>query len=100
MCLQQNGTLALIAVVEVLRMNPDSYVIIYDSKYDNNDDVFDNTMDTTAGAAISSSSPCTSSIMSYQNYYYNEYREGLVEIAKVFLNSLLNQLVELQENHR
>ena len=39
----------LIAVVEVLRMNPDSYVIIYDSKYDNNDDVFDNTMDTTAG---------------------------------------------------
>jgi hypothetical protein len=38
-------------------MNPDRYAIIYDIKYDNNDDVFDNTMDTTAGAAISSSSP-------------------------------------------
>ena len=30
-----NGTFTLIAVVEVLRMNPDRlYVIIYDSKYD------------------------------------------------------------------
>jgi hypothetical protein len=88
--------LALKAVIEALRMNPDRYVVIYNSKYDNNDNVFDNTMGTTASAAISSSSPYTSStsIMSYQNRYYNKYHEGLVEIAKTFLNILLNQLVD------
>jgi hypothetical protein len=75
--------LALKAVVEALRMNPDRYAIIYDSKYNNNDNVFDNTMGTTASGAISSSSPYTSSnsIMSYQNHYYNEYHEGILEIA-------------------
>jgi hypothetical protein len=30
----------------------------------------------------------------YQNYYYNEYHEGILEIAKTFFNSLLNQLVD------
>jgi hypothetical protein len=72
-------------------MNPDRYKIIYDRKYDNNDNVFDDTMGTTARAAISSSSPYTSStsIMSYQNRYYNEYHEGLLELAKGFLKSHL-----------
>jgi len=75
-------------------MNPDRYAIIYNSKYDNNDNVFDNTMGTTASAAIPSSSPYTSStsIMSCQNRYYNKYREGILEIAKGFFNILLNHL--------
>ena len=33
-------------------------------------------------------------VMSSQNRYYNEYHEGLVEILKIFLNSLLNQIVD------
>jgi len=32
---------ALVAVVEALRMNPDRYAVIYNSKYDdNNDNIF------------------------------------------------------------
>jgi hypothetical protein len=87
--------LGLKAVIEALRMNPDRYKIIYNSKYDSNEGVFDNTMSTTAGAAISSSSPYTSStsIMSYQNRYYNKYHEGLLELAKGFFKSLLSQIV-------
>jgi chorismate mutase len=79
---------ALVAVVEALRMNPDRYAIIYNSKYDNND-IFDSSMGTTA-VAISSSH---SSTISNQNYYYNEYHEGILEIAKGFLNVLLNKSV-------
>ncbi|MGA9171162.1 MAG: hypothetical protein WBZ20_13570, partial [Nitrososphaeraceae archaeon] len=30
----------------------------------------------------------------YQNYYYNKYHEGLLELAKGFLKLLLNQLVD------
>jgi hypothetical protein len=30
----------------------------------------------------------------YQNYYYNKYHEGILEIAKGFLKILLNQLVD------
>jgi predicted transcriptional regulator len=88
--------LALKAVIEALRMNPDRYKIIYNKKYDNNDNVFDNIMGTTASAVISSSSPYTSStsIMSNQNRCYNEYHEGLLELAKGFLKILLNQLVD------
>jgi hypothetical protein len=88
--------LALKAVIEALRMNPDRYAIIYNSKYDNNDNIFDNIMGTADSAAISSTSPYTSStsIMSYQNRYYKEYHEGLLEIAKVFFKGLLNQLVD------
>jgi predicted transcriptional regulator len=33
-------------------------------------------------------------IPDHQNYYYNEYHEGLVELSKGFLNILLNQLVD------
>jgi hypothetical protein len=29
-----------------------------------------------------------------QNYYYNKYHEGILDIAKGFLNSLLNHLVD------
>jgi hypothetical protein len=29
-----------------------------------------------------------------RNYYYNEYREALLRIAKGFFNNLLNQLVD------
>jgi Mor family transcriptional regulator len=68
--------LALKAVIEALRMNPDRYAIIYDSKYDSDDNV------------------PTSTFTKPQDYYYNEYHEGLVEIAKGFLNILLNQLVD------
>jgi hypothetical protein len=84
--------LALKAVIEALRMNPDRYAIIYNSKYDdNNDNVFDSSRDT---AAILSSSTNRTSPKLHQNYYYNEYHEGLVEIAKIFLSNLLNQLVD------
>ena len=31
--------------------------------------------------------------IAYQNYYYNEYHEGILEIAKTFFNGLLDQLV-------
>jgi hypothetical protein len=53
-------------------------------------------MGTTDGTVISSSSPYTpsTSIMSYQNRYYKEYHEGLLELAKGFLNIMLNQLVD------
>jgi hypothetical protein len=30
----------------------------------------------------------------YQNYYYNKYHEGLLELAKGFLKLLLNQLLD------
>lgn len=29
----------------------------------------------------------------YQNYYYNEYHEGVLEIAKTFVKMLSNQLI-------
>ena len=81
-------TSALIAVVEALRMNPDRYAIIYNAKYDNNDDVFESI---TRAAAISSSH---SSTKAYQNHYYNEYHEGILETANSLLKILLNQLVD------
>jgi hypothetical protein len=84
--------LALKAVIEALRMSPDRYAVIYDSKYDSNDSVFDsNSGDGTAAAAISSS---RSSTKTNQNCYYNKYHEGLLELAKGFLKLLLNQLVD------
>jgi chorismate mutase len=82
-------TSALIAVVEALRMNPDRYAVIYNSKYnDNNDNVFDSSRDT--AAILSSPSTNPTSPKPHQNYYYNEYHEGILEIAKTFFNSLLN----------
>jgi hypothetical protein len=86
---QVSGDLALKAVVEALRMNPDRYEVIYNSKYNNNESVFDSNGIT----AVVISSPHFPKSQS-QNYYYNEYRQGLLEIAKGFLNTLLNQLVD------
>ena len=58
-------------------MNPDRYAVIYNTKYDNNNE-----------------SVSTSTFTKPQDYYYNKYHEGLVEIAKGFLKILLNQLVD------
>jgi hypothetical protein len=68
-------------------MNPDKYAIIYNSKYDNNDNVFESI---TEAAAISSF-PHSQSTKVHQNYYYNEYHEGILEIANSFLKILTNQ---------
>jgi chorismate mutase len=44
---------ALIAVVEALRMNPDRYAVIYNSKYDNNESFLDGSRGTTTGTISS-----------------------------------------------
>lgn len=78
-------------------MNPDRYAVIYNSKYDNdNDNIFESYNSTTA-AAISSSpyaSPHSLSTRVHQNHYYNEYHEGILEISNSLLKMLLNQLVD------
>ncbi|MGA9171378.1 MAG: hypothetical protein WCF06_13675 [Nitrososphaeraceae archaeon] len=81
------------AVVEALRMNPDKYAIIYNSEYDDSDSVFDSSRGTNTAAAISPPYTSSTSTKPYQNRYYNEYHEGLIELAKGFFNSLLNHLV-------
>ena len=43
------------AVVEALRMNPDRYAVIYNIKYDNNDNVSNSSSTTTAPISSSSS---------------------------------------------
>jgi chromosome segregation ATPase len=48
---------ALVAVVEALRMNPDRYAVIYNSKYDNNDNILTNS---TMAAAVPSTYNSTS----------------------------------------
>jgi predicted oxidoreductase len=68
--------LVLKAVIEALRMNPDRYKIIYNSKYDSDDNV------------------STSTFTKPQDYYYNKYHEGILELAKGFMKILLNQLVD------
>jgi hypothetical protein len=83
--------LALKAVVEALRLNPDRYAIIYNTKYDNNDSGSSTAVAEVPYSSSSSSSPYPEP---YQNYYYNEYHEGILEIAKTFFNGLLNQLVD------
>jgi hypothetical protein len=86
--------LALKAVIEALRMNPDRYNVIYDSKYDSDDNVLNHSSNSTTVPISSSSSTSSTSPKAYQNYYYNKYHEGLVELAKGFLKLLLNQLVD------
>jgi hypothetical protein len=80
---------------KALRMNPDRYAVIYNNKYDNdgNDNVFDSSRGTIAVAAIASSLSAPTSPKPRQNRYYNEYYEGILEIAKGFLNILLSQSV-------
>ena len=70
-------------------MNPDRYSYIYNNKYDNNDNIFESSI--TGAAAISSSH---STAKSNQNYYYNEYHDGIIEIANSSLKILLNQMVD------
>jgi hypothetical protein len=69
-------------------MNPDRYSYLQYNKYDNNDNIFESSI--TGAAAISSSH---STAKSNQNYYYNEYHDGIIEIASSFLKILLNQMV-------
>jgi chorismate mutase len=84
--------LALNAGIEALRMNPDRYKIIYDSKYDS-DDNLSNSSSTTI--PISSSSSTSSTFpKANQNHYYNKYHEGIIELAKGFLKIMTNQLVD------
>jgi hypothetical protein len=78
-------TSALIAVVEALRMNPDRYAVIYDSKDDDNDTVSDSNGTT----AVISLPP-----KSNENYNYNEYHEGILEIANSLLKILSRQTVD------
>jgi hypothetical protein len=72
---------ALLAVVEALRMNHDRYVIIYNTKYDDKDS------GSTAVIEVpysTSSSSCSTYPKLHQNYYYNEYHEVILEIAKTY----------------
>ena len=82
------------AVVEALRMNPDKYAIIYNSEYDDSDSVFDSSRDTNTAAAISPPYTSSTSTKPYQNRYYNEYHEGILEIANSLLKILTNQIVD------
>jgi chorismate mutase len=84
-------TSALIAVVEALRMNPDRYAIIYNSKNDYNNSLFDSS---TTDITILSTHISTNTKPQNQNYYYDEYREGILEIANSLLKILLNQMVD------
>jgi chorismate mutase len=83
---------ALIAVVEALRMNPDRYAVIYNSKYDDNCSFFDS--DSNIATAASSSPSTTTTKPQNHNHYYDQYREGVLEIANSLLKMLTNQLVD------
>ena len=78
-----------VAVIEALRTNPDRYAIIYNSKYDDNRDnnIFDSSNNNTMISISSHSSKP-------ENYYYNEYHEGILEIANSLLKILTNQIVD------
>ena len=86
--------LALKAVIEALRMNPDRYAIIYDSKYDSDDNASNGSSTITAPILSSSNSTYSTFPKAYQNYYYNKYHEGILEIAKGFVKIMTNQLVD------
>ena len=58
---------ALVAVVEALRMNPDRYAIIYDSKYDSDDNASNSSSTTTTAPILSSSSTYSTYTKRYQN---------------------------------
>jgi hypothetical protein len=75
---------------------PYTHAIIYNSKYDNhNDSIFESSVPATAAAVPSSyASPHSHYTKVPLNYYYNEYQEGILEIASSFLKILLNQTVD------
>jgi hypothetical protein len=81
------------AVIEALRMNPDRYAVIYNSKYDNKDNIFDSSS-TTMSEAVPHTHTFTSTKPQNQNHYYDEYREGILEIANSFRKILTNQIVD------
>ena len=74
-------------------MNHDRYAIIYDSKYDSDDNASNGSSTTTAPISSSSSTYSTFPKV-YQNCYYNKYHEGILEIAKGFVKIMTNQLVD------
>jgi hypothetical protein len=77
-------------VIEALRMSPDRYAIIYDSKYDSDDNVSNSS---TTNAPISSSGSTYSTFpKTYQNYYYNKYHEGVLDVAKGFLKLKMKRI--------
>jgi hypothetical protein len=82
--------LALKAVIEALRMNPDRYAVINNSKYDDNCSIFDSGSNI---ATAISSSPYTIKPQNH-DHYYDLYREGILEIANSFLKILTNQIVD------
>jgi hypothetical protein len=71
----------------------DSYAIIYNSKYDSDDNA-SNSSSTTTAPILSSSSTYSTYTKRYQNYYYNKYHEGILEIAKGFLKMLTSQIAD------
>jgi hypothetical protein len=84
---EQGWLLTLLAVIEALRLNPDRYAIIYNIRYDNNDS-------SSSKAVVDVPYSFSSSLPKpYQKYHYNEYHEGIFEMAKTFFNGLLSQLV-------
>ena len=85
--------LALKSIIEALRMNPDKDKIIYDNKYES-DGYAANSSSNTIVPISSSRSTYFTSTKPHQNYYYNKYHEGILELAKGFLKLLLNQLVD------
>lgn len=68
-------------------------MLIFNSKYDNNNSIFDSSMGTTVAAIAFSPSTSTSTKL-YQNHYYNEYHEGILEIANSLMKILTNQTVD------
>jgi len=50
-------TSALIAVVEALRLNPDRYTVIYNTKYDDNDSSGTDVVEVPSSSSSSSSFP-------------------------------------------
>ncbi|HEY5631579.1 MAG TPA: hypothetical protein VIR31_05590 [Nitrososphaeraceae archaeon] len=80
-------TSAIMAVIQALRENPNRHDIIFDNSEIGNG--LGSGRDNTTSSFISPSYPST-----YQNHYSNEYLEGLLEVARVFFNILLNNLTE------
>jgi hypothetical protein len=66
---------------------------LFTIRYDNNDSVFDSSS-TTTQPIVSSCSTSSTSTKAHQNYYYNEYREGITEIANSLLKILLKEMVD------
>ena len=83
--------LALKAVIEALRMNPDRYNVIYNSNYDDNCSIFGSGSNI---ATAISCSPSTTTKPQNHNHYYDQYREGILEIANSLLKILTNQMVD------